>query len=338
MNLDSGVLVHDAPPSVAGSFPRTSKGIEPVLLGQSPAIREIQSAVALVAKSPTAVLISGESGTGKEVVARLIHAQSDRANRAFIAVNCGALPKDVIENELFGHERGAFTGALPKKAGCFELADGGTLFFDELAEMHPETQVKLLRAIELKSFRRLGGTEEIRVDVRTLAATNRDVSAALKARDLREALYYRFSVIEIFIPPLRERREDIPMLVEAFLAVFGERYGKPGQEFSPDAAEMFERFDWPGNVRELKNVVERAVVMCQESVILPRFLPERMNGINKISSQITIPVGTTLRGAEKAIVLQTLGSVQQNRSKAARILGLSRRALLYKLQRYRNTT
>ncbi|HEY6193273.1 MAG TPA: sigma-54 dependent transcriptional regulator [Bacteroidota bacterium] len=336
MNLDSGVLVHEASPSEGGSQARTPKGVEPVLLGRSASIGEIRSAVALVAKSPTAVLISGESGTGKEVVARLIHAQSDRANKPFIAVNCGALPKDVIENELFGHEKGAFTGALPKKAGCFELAEGGTLFFDELAEMHTETQVKLLRAIELKCFRRLGGTEEIRVDVRTLAATNRDVSAALKSRDLREDLYYRFSVIEIFIPPLRERREDIPILLEAFLGVFGERYGRTGQSFSPDAVEMLTGFDWPGNVRELKNVVERAVVMCLEDVIHPKYLPEKINGSRKPSSQISIPVGTSLKGAEKAIVLQTLASVQDNRSKAARVLGLSRRALLYKLHRYEN--
>ncbi|HYQ87075.1 MAG TPA: sigma-54 dependent transcriptional regulator [Bacteroidota bacterium] len=316
---------------------RASPPREPKLVGESHAIREIQSAISLVAKSPTAVLITGESGTGKEVVARLIHAQSERAGKPFIAVNCGAFPREVIENELFGHVRGAFTGALPKKAGCFELADGGTLFFDELAEMHPDTQVKLLRAIELKTFRRLGGDEDITVDVRTLAATNEDISAALKSGDLREDLYYRFSVIEIFIPPLRERRDDIPLLVEEFLEMFSGQYGKPRQRFSDGAIELLLRADWAGNVRELKNVVERAIVMCPDETIEPKFLPERITGHRGSQSPIFIPFGTTLQAAEKAIILQTLASVQNNRSKAAKLLGLSRRALLYKLQRFRET-
>jgi transcriptional regulator with PAS, ATPase and Fis domain len=313
---------------------RREHSIEPVLVGESPSICEIRSAISLVARSVTPVLITGESGTGKEIVARLIHAQSDRAHEPFIAINCGALPKDVIENELFGHERGAFTGALPKKAGCFELADAGTLFFDEVGEMHPETQVKLLRALELKAFRRLGGSDEISVDVRTLAATNKDISSALRSGDLREDLYYRFSVIEIFIAPLRERREDVPLLVAEFLSLFTEKYNKPPQRFSDDAMEFLVAFDWPGNVRELKNVVERAIVMCQEEVIGPKFLPERITGQQTNQCHIIIPSGTALHDAERTIILQTLASVQNNRTKAAKILGLSRRALLYKLQRY----
>ncbi|MEK6571619.1 MAG: sigma-54 dependent transcriptional regulator, partial [Bacteroidota bacterium] len=234
---------------------------ETVLVGQSSAICEIRSAVNLVARSQTPILITGESGTGKEVIARLIHLQSNRADKPFIAVNCAALPRDVIENELFGHEKGAFTGALLKKAGCFELADRGTLFFDEIAEMTSETQAKLLRAIEHQGFRRLGGKEEVNVNVRPIAATNKNISAALKSRELREDLYYRLSVIEIFIPPLRERKEDIGVLVEHFLSVFSEKYGKPQQRFSDECLEMLIAYEWPGNVREVRNVIERAIIL-----------------------------------------------------------------------------
>jgi transcriptional regulator with PAS, ATPase and Fis domain len=246
-------------------------------------------------------------------------------------VNCAALPKDVIENELFGHEKGAFTGALPKKAGCFELADGGTLFLDEIAEMTTETQAKLLRAIELQGFRRLGGKEEINVNVRTIAATNKNVSAALKSRELREDLYYRLSVIEIFIPPLRERKEDIALLAEHFLSLFSEKYGKPRQHFSDECLEMLIAYEWPGNVRELKNVVERSVVICQNEVLSPQALPERISAQQSIPSNITIPLGSSAQVAERMLILQTLASVGNNKSKAARILGVSRKTLHNKL-------
>jgi DNA-binding NtrC family response regulator len=304
---------------------------ETFLVGQSPAICEIRSAVSLVAKSQTSVLITGESGTGKEIIARLIHLQSNRSDKPFIAVNCAALPKDVIENELFGHERGAFTGALPKKAGCFELADGGVLFFDEIAEMATETQAKLLRAIEQQRFRRLGGKEEINVSVRTIAATNKNVSAALKSRELREDLYYRLSVIEIFIPPLRERKEDIALLMEHFLSAFSEKYGKMRQRFSDECLEMLIAYEWPGNVRELKNVVERSVVVCPHEIIGPQALPGRISAHQPTRSHITIPVGSSAQEAERLLILETLASVGNNKSKAARILGLSRKTLHNKL-------
>jgi DNA-binding NtrC family response regulator len=304
---------------------------ETFLVGQSPAICEIRSAVNLVAKSQTPILITGESGTGKEVIARLIHFQSNRADKPFIAVNCAALPKDVIENELFGHEKGAFTGALLKKAGCFELADEGSLFFDEIAEMSSETQAKLLRAIELQGFRRLGGKEEVHVNVRPIAATNKNISAALKSKELREDLYYRLSVIEIFIPPLRERKEDISLLVEHFLSFFSEKYGKPRQVFSDECFEMLIAYEWPGNVRELKNVVERSVVICQNEVIGPESLPERLSPQQVVRSHITIPVGSSTHEAERLLILQTLASVGNNKSKAARILGVSRKTLHNKL-------
>ena len=304
---------------------------ETFLVGQSPAICEIRSAINLVAKSQTPILITGESGTGKEVIAGLIHFQSNRADKPFIAVNCAALPKDVIENELFGHEKGAFTGALLKKAGCFELADDGTLFFDEIAEMSSETQAKLLRAIELQRFRRLGGKEEVHVNVRPIAATNKNISAALKSRELREDLYYRLSVIEIFIPPLRERKEDISLLVEHFLSFFSDKYGKPQQRFSDDCLEMLIAYEWPGNVRELKNVVERSVVICQNEIIGSEALPERLSPQQAVRSHITIPVGSSAHEAERLLILQTLASVGNNKSKAARILGVSRKTLHNKL-------
>jgi len=305
-----------------------------VFIGKSLAIRDIQSAINLTANSDTAVLIVGESGTGKEIVAHQIHFQSNRRDRPFIAVNCAALPKDIIENELFGHETGAFTGALVKKAGCFELADRGSLFFDELAEMTPSTQAKLLRAIETKSFRRLGGKEEISVDVRTIAATNKDIISALKTGELREDLYYRFSVIEIFIPPLRDRKEDIPLLVDHFLTLFSATYHKPRQHFSEECLEQLMNYDWPGNVRELRNVVEKSVIVSPDEVIGCEVLPQRLTGARQARNHVSIPLGSTLEAAEQSLILQTLEHTGNNKSETARILGLSRKALYDKLSRY----
>jgi DNA-binding NtrC family response regulator len=313
-------------------------GPDAVLIGMSPSICEIRSAVSLVAKSQTTVLITGESGTGKEVVARLIHLQSPRANKQFIALNCASIPKDVIENELFGHEKGAFTGALLKKAGCFELADKGTLLFDEIAEMSMETQAKLLRAIETQKFRRLGGKEEVSVDVRMIAATNKDITAALKLRELREDLYYRLSVIEIYIPPLRERKEDIPLLANHFLTSFAPKYGKPPQRFTDEAIEMLCDYEWPGNVREIRNVVERALVICPDEFIGPRYMPERVQGQVAAQQHIQIPVGCSTQEAERMLILQTLASAGNNKAKAARILGMSRKTLHNKLAAFQSST
>lgn len=309
-----------------------SRKAETILVGKSPLIEEVRIAVGLVARSQTPVLITGESGTGKEVVARLVHLQSDRADCPFIALNCAALPKDVIENELFGHERGAFTGALEKKMGCFDLANHGTLFFDEIGEMSPETQAKLLRAIETKAFRRLGGKEEVKVDVRTIAATNKKMADALKSGEFREDLYYRFSVIEIFIPPLREHREDIPLLVDHFLSILSGQYNKPRQQFSEASIEILKAYDWPGNVRELRNVIERAVVTCHEEMIMPRCLHERLSLIKNVGKTINIPIGITAREAERRFILQTLAAVGNNKTKAAQLLGLSRKTLHNKLR------
>ncbi len=327
----------DAFPRHNGANSHQPAESEFVLVGRSSIIREIRSAVNLVAKTNTTVLITGESGTGKEVVARLIHSQSNRASNPFIALNCATLPKDVIENELFGHEKGAFTGALIKKPGCFEMADTGTLLFDEVAEMSLDTQAKLLRAIETQKFRRLGGKEELRVDVRVIAATNRNVATALKAKELREDLYYRLSVIEVYIPPLRERKEDIPLLIDYFLSLFTSKYGKPNRCFSEECLEMLSEYAWPGNVREIRNVVERAVVICPDEILGPQYIPERIQKQNPVKQHIYIPLGCSAHEAERILILQTLASAGNNKAKAARILGVSRKTLHNKLLTFLQT-
>jgi DNA-binding NtrC family response regulator len=304
---------------------------ENILIGQSQAICEIRSAVNLIAKSQATVLLTGESGTGKEVIARLIHAQSHRSQKQFIALNCATLPKDIIENELFGHEKGAFTGALQKKIGCFELANGGTLLFDEIAEMTLETQAKLLRAIETHKFRRLGGSEEVYVDVRMIAATNKPITSALQSKELREDLYYRLSVIEIYIPPLRERKEDIPLLVEYFLSMFTRKYEKSFQEFSDESLEILYAYSWPGNIRELRNVIERAIVISHDNVIGTHYLPTRIKEQIPTHENINIPLGCSAQEAEKIVIIRTLASTGNNKAKTARILGVSRKTLHNKL-------
>src|SRR6476661_1945946 len=233
------------------------------LTGQSESMREVYSIIDAVASSTASVLILGESGTGKELVARAVHTKSERAKGPFFALNCAALPKDILENELFGHEKGAFTGSVNEKPGAFEMADGGTIFLDEVAEMPPDIQVKLLRAIESRSIRRLGGKKEIAVDIRILAATNRDVQKALSDNDLREDLYYRLAVVELFLPPLRERLGDVKLLANEFLVRYAEQNGKGLSGFDDAAWEWILSYNWPGNVRELKNAVERAVIMTR---------------------------------------------------------------------------
>lgn len=297
-------------------------------------MREIQSMIHLVADSATPVLITGESGTGKDVVARLIHMSSPRADLPFIAINCAAVPRDVFENELFGHEHGAFTGATARKSGYLEMADKGTLFLDELAEMEPDTQAKLLRVIETKTFRRLGGKNEMNSDVRMLAATNKDVQQALAAGEMRLDLYYRFSVIEIYLPPLRERKQDIPELVTHFLKYFCQKHKKVLKRFSDEAMRAFMQYDWPGNIRELRNLVERVVILTPEEVVSADVLPIRVIQSSTDTASITIPIGTSLESAERDIVLRTLAFAGNNKSKAANILGLSRKALYDKLKRY----
>src|SRR5689334_25365275 len=237
------------------------------LTGQSEEMRAVYQIIEAVAPSNASVLIFGESGTGKELVARAVHAKSERAKGPFFALNCAALPKDILENELFGHEKGAFTGSTNEKAGAFEMADGGTIFLDEVAEMPTDIQVKLLRAIETRTIRRLGGKKEITVDIRVVAATNRDLQKALSENELREDLYYRLAVVEIFLPPLRDRAGDIKLLANEFLARFAQQNGKKLSGFDERAWEFILSHNWPGNVRELKNAVERAVIMTRSDKI-----------------------------------------------------------------------
>ena len=296
------------------------------LTGQSDEMKEIYKTIEAVAPTDASVLVYGESGTGKELVARAMHDKSHRSDGPFVAVNCAAFPKDILENELFGHEKGAFTGSLKEKAGCFELADGGTLFLDEIAEMEPDTQVKLLRAIESQRFRRLGGKEEIEVDIRVLAATNRDVHQALREGDFREDLYYRLSVVEMYLPPLRQRGNDVHLLAHEFLQEFAEEHEKEVDGFSDEAMKFIQAYDWPGNVRELKNAVERAVIMSGEGEIgleevRPRAAEQRR------SDRVTIPVGETLEEAQSKFILETFAATGGDRQRTADILGMDQEEL-----------
>jgi DNA-binding NtrC family response regulator len=249
------------------------------LTGQSEEMRSVYQIIDAVAPSNASVLILGESGTGKELVARAVHSKSHRAKGPFFALNCAALPKDILENELFGHEKGAFTGSINEKAGAFEMADGGTLFLDEVAEMPTDIQVKLLRALEARTVRRLGGKKEIAVDIRIVAATNKDLQKALQDGELREDLYYRLAVVELFLPPLRERLSDVRLLAEEFLARYSQQNGKRLAGFDDSAWSWIHSYNWPGNVRELKNAVERAVIMARnETVSVHDIVPRHLRG------------------------------------------------------------
>ena len=286
----------------------------------------------LVAPSQAAILITGESGTGKDVIARFIHEHSGKSEHPFVAVNCAALPHDVIDNELFGHEREAFTGAQSQKAGCFELAHRGTLFLDEIAEMPPGVQAKLLRALETKRFRRLGGNAEIEVDVRIIAATNRNITEALDSGQLREDVYYRLGVVELHLPPLRERQGDIPLLLNHFMTLLCEKAGKSPKTFCDDSIEILSEYPWPGNIRELRNTVEAVVITCPHEIVTPKCLPERIAREHALSKALTIPVGSTIQSAELLMIEYTLQATGGNKSKAAQILGVSRKYLYDRLR------
>jgi len=293
------------------------------LTGQSEEMRAVYQIIEAVAPSNASVLIFGESGTGKELVARAIHAKSERAKGPFFALNCAALPKDILENELFGHEKGAFTGSVNEKPGAFEMADGGTIFLDEVAEMPPDIQVKLLRAIESRSIRRLGGKKEIEVDIRILAATNRDLQKALSENDLREDLYYRLAVVELFLPPLRERIGDIKLLANEFLARFASQNAKPVTGFDEPAWEWILSYNWPGNVRELKNAVERAVIMARGEKIKAGDIMPRHLRRGDSSMSISLPPGATLADTRRQLVLRAFASTGGDYNRAATMVGMT---------------
>jgi DNA-binding NtrC family response regulator len=286
-----------------------------------------------VAPSRATVLITGESGTGKELVANALHGRSPRANGPFIKLHCAALAESLLESELFGHERGSFTGAMARKDGRFQIADGGTLFLDEIGEISPSIQVKLLRFLQEHEFERVGGTQTIRVDVRVIAATNRNLSEEVAKGRFREDLFYRLNVVALEIPPLRERRSDIPPLARFFLDRFAKDNGKPIEGFSPEALELLAAYDWPGNVRELENAIERAVVLATGPQIEPRQLPPTVRPRLLPSGMPSIP-GATMADIERYAILETLKSTGGSTSKAAEILGISVRTIQYRLHQY----
>jgi DNA-binding NtrC family response regulator len=318
------------------------KGALGELVGVCPAMQEVFSLIRQIAPSKAAALITGESGTGKELVARAIHSLSPRAAGPFVAINCAALPEALMESELFGHEKGAFTGAVERRAGCFELAHRGTLLLDELAEMPIGTQAKLLRVLEDSRVRRLGGKSETEVDVRVLAATNRTLQEAIRDGRLREDLYYRLNVFEIALPPLRKRRGDLPALIEALIGMLNRRHSARVTEVSPDVIASFDRYGWPGNVRELRNVLERAVILAGEGAIQRQHLPPSFGGATDGTPAappddpmtVRLSVGTTVDEAEKALILATLRHTRNNKTRAAEILGISLKTLFNKLKEY----
>src|SRR3954462_1974539 len=270
------------------------------LTGQSDSMREVYQIIDAVASSTASGLILGESGTGKELVARAVHSKSERAKGPFFALNCAALPKEILENELFGHEKGAFTGSTNEKPGAFEMASGGTIFLDEVAEMSPDIQVKLLRALETKMVRRLGGKKEIQVDIRILAATNKDLQKAISEGELREDLYYRLAVVEIYLPPLRERADDIRLLATEFLARYAGQNSKQIGDFETAAWDWILSYHWPGNVRELKNAVERAVIMARgDKITVKDIMPRHLRNAGELGSSVTIQVGSSVSDARR---------------------------------------
>jgi two-component system response regulator HydG len=304
------------------------------IIGSSPRIQEIFDTLRMVAPTEATVLILGESGTGKELVADAVHANSPRKKGPLVKVNCAALPETLLESELFGHEKGSFTGAVARREGRFKLADGGTLFLDEIAEMSLLLQAKLLRVIQSRSFERVGGTETITSDVRLVVATNRDLEEEVSENRFREDLYYRLNVVPVTLPPLRERREDIPLLAEHFLLEIAERNSKMIRGFSPAAMDLLVRNRWKGNVRELENVVERAVIMSRGDLIQPGDLPGHIMDEGDAASAGIIP-GRPLSDLEREAILSTLEMTGGNRTETAKLLGISRRTLQYKLKEFK---
>ena len=311
------------------------------LVGASKKMQEIFRLIEMVAPSTASVLITGASGTGKELVARTVHELSPRRNKPFVPINCAAIPETLIESEIFGHEKGAFTGALERRTGCFELAEGGTLLLDEIGEMPVATQAKLLRVLEDRKLRRLGSKVETTVDVRVLAATNKVPEEAVARGELRNDLYYRLNVFNINMPALREHREDIPDLVQRLLAEMGEKHGRKVGAVSEAVINQFRNYTWPGNVRELRNTLERAIIVCEGSVIETKHLPPGFGQAPvRISAEdpdsVHLGVGTTVEEAEKQLIIKTLEATNNNKTRAAEILAISLKTLHNKLKEYGN--
>jgi DNA-binding NtrC family response regulator len=308
------------------------------LVGNSDAIRKIYTLIEQVAPSSASVLITGESGTGKELVARTIHKMSPRKDRPFVAINCSAIPESLMESELFGHEKGAFTGAATRRQGCFELADSGTLLLDEIGEMPALLQAKLLRVIEERAVRRLGSRKEIDVDVRLLAATNREPQQAVAEGKLRSDLLYRLNVFGIHLPPLGDRKEDLPLLAQHLVTQLAQKHGRPARFLSPAALTALQFHAWPGNIRELRNVIERAVIICSgEQIERHHFAPYPIEQRERLRNEdtLTLPVGTPLEEVERQMIMRTLQKTKNNKTRAAELLGISLKTLHNKLNLYR---
>ncbi|HEX6210610.1 MAG TPA: sigma-54 dependent transcriptional regulator [Methylomirabilota bacterium] len=311
------------------------KGSFGQMVGQSRGMQEVYRWVELAGTSTAPVLVYGESGTGKELVARTIHELSNRRSKPFVAINCAAIPETLIESELFGHERGAFTGATERRLGCFELTDGGTLFLDEIAEMDPNTQAKLLRVLQEGTFRRVGGGKhEIQVDVRVVAATNQVPTEAIANGKLREDLFYRLNVFSIHLPPLRERREDVPLLARNFIEEFNRQDNRQVRGLSSEAEKELERYHWPGNVRELRNVIQRAVVICGTGLIGVEHLPDTVLRAAAPAPAATGASVTPIREMERDMILRALEETGQDKRRAAQLLGISLKTLYNKLAKY----
>ena len=304
------------------------------MVGDSEPMQRIYHLVEMVAGSDVTVLLMGESGTGKEVVARAIHHKSSRANEPFITLNCGALPDNLFESELFGYEKGAFTGAMATKVGRFELAQGGTLLLDEVGELSLKSQVDFLRVLETKEFRRLGGTKVVKVDARIIAATNRNLEEAVKQGDFREDLYYRLNVVPIKLPPLRERGDDIPLLVETFLREFCVQHQQDQKEVSRDTMRLLRLYAWPGNIRQLRNLIERLVVTVRDHTLQPQHLPDEIQASKEDIRTMVVTLGSSMEAIEREVIRRTLAEVTNHREKAAKLLGISLRALQYKIKEY----
>jgi two-component system, NtrC family, response regulator AtoC len=308
------------------------------LVGQSPAMRAVRELIGRIGESDaTTVLIEGENGTGKELAARAIHLGGARANQPFMAINCSAIPEHLIESELFGHERGAFTDAKSTKKGLFELADGGTVLLDEIGDMKPALQAKLLRVLESREFTRVGGTHNIAIDVRVIAATNKNLEEAVVKGEFRQDLYYRLKVISLRMPTLREQPEDVPVLARHYLQQFAEEYNKPAKRLSEAAAKVLQAYDWPGNVRELRNAIERLVILECADEIMPEHLPTelRIGAQPSSRSLIQLPAdGVALTDVERELVRQAMERAGGNQSRAAELLGVERDALRRRLIKY----
>ena len=308
------------------------------LVGNSESIQKIYTLIEQVAPSSASVLITGESGTGKELVARTIHNMSPRRDKPFVAINCSAIPESLMESELFGHEKGAFTGAASRRQGCFELADTGTLLLDEIGEMPALLQAKLLRVIEERAVRRLGSRKEIEVDVRLLAATNRQPDQAVAEGSLRSDLLYRLNVFGIHLPSLGERKEDLPLLAQHLVTQLAEKHGRPARFLSSAALTALQFHSWPGNVRELRNVIERAVIICSgEQIERHHFAPYPIEQRERLRNEdtLSLPVGTPLEEVERQMIMRTLVKTKNNKTRAAELLGISLKTLHNKLNLYR---